>query len=108
MKKICPSAIEAEVVETVTLTQLSRSCAVPADRILDLVEHGILEPAEGAPLSGADWRFHAVSLTRATAALRLSRDLGVNLRGVALILDLLDDRDRLARRLHRYEAGMRR
>ena len=93
---------ESEIVETVTLTELCRSCDVPADWIMDLVDHGILDPV-GAQSS--EWRFHSVSLIRTSKALRLSQDLGVNLSGIALVLDLLEERDKLARRLSVIETG---
>ena len=39
--------------------------------------------------------FSAIELRRARTAMRLQRDLGVNLAGIALILDLLDEVDTL-------------
>jgi chaperone modulatory protein CbpM len=40
---------------------------------------------------------------RAKKACRLTRDLGVNAAGVALVLDLLEERDAVLRRLAQYE-----
>ena len=51
------------------------------------VEFGLVEPAER---TGAELRFDAASLPRLVAISRLRRDLGVNLHGIAVILDLLD------------------
>jgi chaperone modulatory protein CbpM len=45
------------------------------------------------------WRFSGTHLRRATVALRLQRDLGVNLAGAALALELLDELDTLRARL---------
>ncbi|HEB96768.1 MAG TPA: MerR family transcriptional regulator [Sedimenticola thiotaurini] len=82
---------------TLSLGELSRACAVHAEWIVELVQEGVLEP------SGADvehWRFGASSLRRARTVRHLQRDLGVNLAGAALALDLMDElqalRDRLA------------
>ena len=64
--------------------------------IVSLVEAGVLEPRGAAPES---WAFPASDLARVRAAARLVRDLDVNLAGAAVILDLLEERRRLERRL---------
>ena len=77
---------------SLTLGQLCRACGVHADWIISLVEEGIIEP------QGADirlWRFSGTSLVRARSALRLQRDLGVNLAGIALALDLMEELESL-------------
>ena len=78
--------------DTLTLGQLCRACGVHADWIISLVEESIIEP------QGQDirlWRFSGASLVRARSALRLQRDLGVNLAGIALALDLMDELESL-------------
>src|SRR5437899_7076679 len=82
-----------------TLVDLSRACKVDADRLIGLVEEGVLEPEGGAP--GA-WRFSGASLHRARTALRLGRDFELNATGTALVLDLLDEIASLKARLHRH------
>jgi chaperone modulatory protein CbpM len=78
-----------------TLAELSRSCAVHAEYIIDLVEEGVLAPIGREPRG---WRFSGSQLRRASVALRLQRDLGVNLAGVALALELLDELNALRAR----------
>lgn len=74
--------------------QLSRLCAVDQTCIVELVEEGVLTVIEaGAP----EWRFSGASLRRARTALRLQRDLEINLPGVALALELLEEIERLRR-----------
>ena len=51
------------------------------------VEFGLVEPAER---TGAEIRLDAACLPRLGAISRLRTDLGVNLHGVAVILDLVD------------------
>ncbi len=51
------------------------------------VEFGLVEPAER---TGAAVRLDAACLPRLIAISRLRADLGVNLHGVAVILDLVD------------------
>jgi chaperone modulatory protein CbpM len=81
-----------------SLAELCRACAVHADRILDLIDEGILEPKGADPRR---WRFSGSNLQRARIAVRLQRDLDINLPGVALALDLLEEIDRLERQLRR-------
>ena len=56
-----------------------------------MVEEGILDPEGENPET---WRFPGTSLTHVRIVVRLQRDLGINLAGTALVLDLLN---RLAR-----------
>ncbi|MDB5930299.1 MAG: transcriptional regulator, MerR family [Polaromonas sp.] len=84
-----------------SLDDLSRACAAQAERIVELVNEGILAPAGAAP---AHWRFTGVHLQRARVALRLESDLGVNLAGAALALELLEELDSLRQRVQRLEA----
>jgi chaperone modulatory protein CbpM len=80
-----------------TLAEISRGCAVHAECIIELVEEGVLAPTGHDPRG---WRFTGVQLRRASVALRLQRDLGINLAGVALALDLLDELNAVRARLN--------
>jgi chaperone modulatory protein CbpM len=82
--------------KTFTLGELCRYCAVEAELIDALVEHGILEPADRR---GPHWCFPSSSLRRTRITLHLQRDLGVNLAGAALALDLLERIEELDARL---------
>jgi chaperone modulatory protein CbpM len=82
----------------VSLAELCSACEVHAEFIIALVDEGILEPAGRET---GDWRFAGVSLRRAQVARRLQRDLGVNLAGAALVLELMDELRRLQARLDR-------
>jgi chaperone modulatory protein CbpM len=93
------AGIASEVVEQGTLCTFEEvciSCNVNPDWVAGLVEQGAIE-AVGP--TRAEWRFTTVSLIRVAKARRLERDLGLNLPGVALVLDLLDELDALHARL---------
>jgi chaperone modulatory protein CbpM len=78
--------------DSLTLGQLCRACGVHADWVISLVEESIIEP------HGEDiriWRFSGASLVRVRSAKRLQRDLGINLAGVALTLDLIEELENL-------------
>ena len=81
---------------TFTLAELCRCCAVEAELIEALVEQGILEPIGRL---GRHWCFPSSSLRRTRITLHLQRDLGVNLEGAALALDLLERIEQLDARL---------
>ena len=85
-------------VSSISLQELCDACRAHREWILELVDEGILEPRDGERPS---WRFPASSLQRARVVLRLQRDLGVNLAGAALALDLMDELDALRARLRR-------
>ncbi|NBC22134.1 MAG: MerR family transcriptional regulator [Gammaproteobacteria bacterium] len=83
------------------LGELSSACAVQADYIIELVEAGVIEPVS---YRRRRWQFTGESLTRARRAVALQRDLGLNLEGAALALDLLDELDRLRARLRAVDS----
>ena len=85
----------------ITLVQLCRSCDVQGELIEAMVEQGILEPSSRR---GSHWCFPSSSLRRARVTLHLQRDLGVNLAGAALALDLLDRIEELHARLRALDA----
>lgn len=85
-----------------TLSDLCRACAAQAELIIELVEEGVLEPVGPEP---ARWRFTGVHLRRARVAVRLQRDLGLNLAGAALALQLLDEVEALRARLRAMGGG---
>lgn len=89
--------------DSLTLGQLCRACDVHADWVINLVEESIIEP------HGDDlrlWRFSGASLIRVRSAYRLQRDLGVNLAGIALILDLIEEIDGLRTKLGNSDNGV--
>ena len=85
------------------LTEFVSYCRVENALVIEMVELGVLEPQGAAP---NEWRFAARDLRRARTALRLSRDLGVNYEGAAVILDLLDERDAMLARLRTLQTAL--
>lgn len=95
--------LSGEVLEEdveLTLAELCCACQVPAERVFELVQEGIVESLGRNP---AQWRFRGISVYRVRSALRLERDLEVNVAGAALALDLLEEIENLRRRLRRLE-----
>lgn len=61
---------------------------IPATYVIEIVEHGIIEPQGHAPNV---WRFADYELTIARRAAKLHRDLEMEWAGVALALDLIEE-----------------
>ena len=85
-----------------SLNDLCKACSSSAEWIIELVEEGALEPIGYVQ---TQWRFSGNSLQRARTAMRLQRDLGINLAGVALALDLLGEIEILESRLCQFETS---
>jgi chaperone modulatory protein CbpM len=87
--------------ETVlTLDDICESCGVAVELVREMVDEGVLEPLE---TSNTGMQFPAWALQRLQTALRLQRDLDINLAGVALALDLLEEIRVLRGRLQVFE-----
>ncbi|HEC29499.1 MAG TPA: MerR family transcriptional regulator [Gammaproteobacteria bacterium] len=96
------SPLTGEVLEEemeLTLVELCRACQVPAERVIEIVAEGVIEPLGRDP---AHWRFQGVNVQRIRFVLRMEHDLGVNIAGAALALNLLEELEELHARL-RYE-----
>ncbi len=82
----------------ISLGEVCRACSRHAEWIIELVDEGVLEPSGPSP---EQWHFSPAALQRALIATRLQRDLAINLAGVALALDLLDEIETLRAQLQR-------
>jgi chaperone modulatory protein CbpM len=78
-----------------SIKDLSRMCQVDERHIVEFVEEGVLNVVEVR----SEWHFTGDALRRARLAVRLERDLELNLAGVALALDLIEELQRLRREL---------
>jgi chaperone modulatory protein CbpM len=84
----------------VSVADLCRMFAVEERHIVELVEEGVLGTRGAVSVIEVDkteWRFHGTEVRRARIALRLERDLGINVPGVALVLELLEELEQLRR-----------
>ena len=98
------SALSGETLgenEEISLDQLCHACAQHKETVVAMVEEGILKPVAA---DATHWRFTATSIRRVRTAVRLQRDLEVNLAGAALALQLIDRIERLRTKIRRLEA----
>lgn len=82
-----------------SLVELCECAKASQEQVIEMVEEGILDP-EGASIH--TWRFDTKALKRLQIAIHLQHDLGVNLPGSALVLDLLEEREMLRRQMHDF------
>jgi chaperone modulatory protein CbpM len=85
---------------TVTLAEMTELCGSSGRMIRLMVTEGLLRPQGQAP---DDWRFDGFEVRRARRAVRIHRDLNLNLAGTALAIDLLDELEHLRERLRMLE-----
>lgn len=83
-----------QLLHMLTAHELAARCGVDYHFVEQLVELGVLESHGVDPL-----RFAGELTLRVHRCLRLQRDLGLNLEGVALALELLDRIEQLEREL---------
>ena len=96
MRKDILTGLLLDEESSLTLDELSRACMMHAEWILELVDEGILEPASS---DASHLCFPGPSLQRARTVMHLQQDLGINLAGAALVLDLIDEIEGLRARL---------
>lgn len=88
---------------TFTLREFCERGECHAEFVIKLVSYGIIAPI-GEDRAARDWAFDLQALARLRKAQRLQRDLKINLPGLAMSLDLLDEVREMRRevdRLHR-------
>lgn len=78
------------VVVELDMKQFCQASNISAAYVIEIVEHGILEPQGRKP---DEWLFDDHALIIARRAARLQHELELEWEGVALALDLLDELD---------------
>lgn len=85
--------------------EFCRLCRLDLEVVIELADLGLVVPRGYSP---ADWQLPAAALPRLAMVGRLMRDLGLNVDGAALAVELLEaqqDLERQIRRLERLGAG---
>ncbi len=82
-----------------TFRELCERADVHGEFVIKLVSYGIISPLQECAVQ--EWSFDLNALVRLQKAQRLQRDLKMNLPGLAMALDLLDDVRSLRREVDR-------
>lgn len=94
--------------EQILRLQLQEICEeldVSRDACIELVELGLIQPAGEGP---DEWIFDTAGVTLVRRTLRLQRDLDLDWTAAALMVDLLEERDRLRAELAAMEQRLQR
>lgn len=83
-----------------SLEEICKACSVRTEWIVDLVAEGIIEPRG---IERTQWTFSGTSISRIQIARRLQNDLEINLAGVALAIDLLEEIEAMRSRIRFQE-----
>ena len=75
-----------------SLTDICEAVELPEQAFLKLVEHGIIIPSGEQP---SDWSFDLTMVSIAKRATRLHRDLELDWAAVAVIVELIEERNQL-------------
>lgn len=81
-------------------TEVCHLCRIELTAVVELADLGIVSPRGYEP---EQWQFPATQLQRLRTVGRLMRDLGINVSGAALAVELLEEQHHLERRLRRLE-----
>ena len=77
-----------------TLEELCEISHLSTDQIKDLIEYDVITPQGRMP---KEWLFDLHAIKRLQRALRLRRDFDLNLEGIAILLDVLEEVEQLRR-----------
>jgi chaperone modulatory protein CbpM len=94
---------EARVVgdaEWITAAEFCRLCRLDLDAVIELADLGLVSPRGRSP---QEWQLPAAAVPRLAMAGRLMRDLGINLSGAVLAVELLEIQRDLERQIRRLE-----
>jgi chaperone modulatory protein CbpM len=95
--------LEAHLVgeaDWIAIGALCRMCHLSLEMVVELAELGVVSPRGYRP---DEWQLPATSVPRLRRVGRLVNDLGVNVSGAALAVELLESRHDLERRLRELE-----
>ncbi|NMT62000.1 chaperone modulator CbpM [Marinobacter orientalis] len=101
--------LSVELVEptaTFTLREICERGDCHAEFVIKLVSYGVIAPVEESPET-RQWEFDLQALARLRKAQRLQRDLKLNLPGLAMSLELLDEVQQMRREVDRLNRQLR-
>lgn len=99
--KVVASGVRIGVDEWLDLETLARACGVRVEYVHTLIDEGLIEPPPQAPTL----HFGSAELARVRRIWRLQHDFEANLQSVAVMLDLIDEVERLHVQMRRAGLG---
>lgn len=80
--------------------EFCRLCRLDLEAVIELADLGLVSPRGYSP---QEWQLPAAAVPRLAMAGRLMRDLGINLSGAVLAVELLEVQHDLQRQIRRLE-----
>ena len=90
----------------VSLSELCQLEGIERDMVIEIVEYGIARPLPG--LDAPEWVFETSSVHWIKKAVRLYRDLEIDWVAVAMVIDLMQQKEGLERENRRYQRQLER
>ena len=84
----------------IAAAEFCRLCRLDLDAVVELADLGLVVPRGYSP---QEWQLPAAALPRLAMVGRLMRDLGVNVSGAALAVELLEAQRHLERQIRHLE-----
>ncbi|WP_420389392.1 chaperone modulator CbpM [Marinobacter sp.] len=100
------SVEQVEPTATFTLREVCERGSCHAEFVIELVNYGVITPLDESPET-RQWQFDLEALARLGKAQRLQRDLKMNLPGLAMSLELLDEVQQMRREVDRLNQQLR-
>lgn len=88
----------------IAAAELCRLCRLDLAAVIELAELGLVSPRGYSP---QEWQLPAAAVPRLAMAGRLMRDLGINVSGAVLAVELLEVQRDLERQIRRLERLIR-
>lgn len=103
VKKEITIIADVEHSHPLTLAEIGRLSHLSEAVLYELMDYDIIHPLNREAIDSTQFMFDVAQLERLQRAIRLQRDLEVNLAGIAFALELLDEINALHHRLEIME-----
>jgi chaperone modulatory protein CbpM len=95
-----------ETLLTISFGELCQSESIASEVVIDIVEYGIAQPIRGREI--VDWVFDTDSVHWIKKAVRINQDLEIDWIAVALVIDLMQQKESLERENKCYQEQLKR
>ncbi len=86
-----------EETSTISFVEVCKQHNLNEQSLMEMVEHGLFQPSsQGLQRMGFDLK----TLAKITSAHRLQSDLGLNIEGAVLVIELMEEMESLRKELH--------
>ncbi len=95
----------SEILISISFNELCQVEGVESESIIEIVEYGIVEPIDGNEVD--QWMFDVSSIHWIKKALRLHQDLEIDWVAVALVIDLMQQKESLEKENAAYQRQLK-